>query len=119
VIGGGSRKENPEADEANQEVKDLVDQSSVTTPPKIQHNIQPEYTPEAQANETRGAVLLNVVFRSDGKVKVISGLPDGLTEQAIKAARGLQFEPAMKDGRAVSIRSNLEYQFAISESQGK
>jgi TonB family protein len=122
VNGGGSRKENPEADEANREVKDLVDQSSVTTPPKIQHNIQPEYTPEAQANETRGAVLLNVVFRSDGKVgevKVIKGLPDGLTEQAIKAARGLQFEPAMKDGRAVSIRSNIEYQFTISESQGK
>jgi TonB family protein len=120
--GGRSGRENPEGDEENREVKDLIDLSSVTTPPKIEHKIHPAYTPEARANGTVGFVLLNVLFRSDGRIgeaKVIRGLPDGLTEQAIEAAKGLRFEPAKKDGRAVSVLSTLEYQFTIGLKEQK
>jgi hypothetical protein len=39
-------------------------------------------------------------------------LPGGLTEKAIAAARQLGFEPARKNGFAVSVRGNLEYQFS-------
>jgi hypothetical protein len=34
-----------------------------------------------------------------------------LTEQAIKAARGIRFRPAEKDGRAVAQFVTLEYNF--------
>jgi len=41
---------------------------------------------------------------ADGDVKqvrVVRGLPDGLTEQAIEAARQAKFKPAVKDGKPV------------------
>ena len=60
--------------------------------------------------------MLRAVFAADGKVKhisVIAGLPDGLTERAIVAARGIKFVPAKKDGRPVSMWMQLEYNFNL------
>lgn len=61
-----------------------------------------------------GTVVLRAVFTSDGKVtniRVMSGLPGGLTEAAIEAAKKIKFEPAVKDGRYVSTHVQLEYHF--------
>jgi putative ABC transport system permease protein len=61
-----------------------------------------------------GTVVLSIVFGADGNIKAIrveSGLPYGLTEEAIKAARAIRFEPAMKDGKPVSVRGTLEIGF--------
>jgi hypothetical protein len=44
-------------------------------------------------------------------IRVISGLPYGLTEQAVSAARQIKFTPAMKDGKPVSMWMQLEYNF--------
>jgi outer membrane biosynthesis protein TonB len=44
---------------------------------------------------------------------VVQGLPYGLTEQAIAAARKLKFVPAMKDGKNVSMWIQLEYNFNL------
>jgi len=46
-------------------------------------------------------------------VKVVRGLADGLNESAIEAARKIKFRPAMKDGRAVAMRSLVEYNFSL------
>jgi hypothetical protein len=46
-------------------------------------------------------------------VSVIKGLPDGLTEKAISAAKQIRFSPAQKDGRTVSQYIVLEYNFNI------
>jgi hypothetical protein len=43
----------------------------------------------------------------------VSGLPYGLTEKAIAAARQIRFQPAMKDGRAVSQFIQIEYNFNL------
>ena len=75
---------------------------------------QPAYTQEARENGTRGRVRLRAVLCPAGKVLDISvrkRLPDGLTEQAIEAARGIRFRPAEKDGRAVAQFVTLEYNF--------
>jgi TonB family protein len=48
-----------------------------------------------------------------GAVSVISGLPDGLTEQAIEAVKGIKFEPAMRDGVPYSVTKPVEYTFTI------
>jgi hypothetical protein len=45
-------------------------------------------------------------------IRVASGLPYGLTEQAITAARQIKFTPAMIDGTPVSMWMQLEYNFS-------
>ena len=60
--------------------------------------------------------MLSVVFGVNGiisSVRVVRGLPYGLTESAIEAARKIRFEPAMKDGRSVSVRGMLEFIFNL------
>lgn len=60
-----------------------------------------------------GTVVLKAVLTATGKVTritVISGVP-GLTERAIAAARLIEFDPAIKDGRYVSQWVQLEYHF--------
>ena len=47
-------------------------------------------------------------------VGVVRGLPDGLTERAIYAARHALFFPAQKDGRDVSQNITFEYHFNIN-----
>jgi protein TonB len=76
----------------------------------------PSYTREARRRGTRGLVVLRVVLASDETVKHIqvkTGLPDGLSENAIDAARRIKFKPALKDGKPVSVRVLLEYRFSI------
>ena len=75
-------------------------------------------TAEALRNGTTGTVRLSVLLSSDGVVRdirVIEGLPDGLTESAIDAASRIIFRPAEVDGFAVSQRVELEYGFDSQE----
>ena len=77
---------------------------------------EPSYTESARANQITGTVVLKAVFPSNGMVTnilVVSGLPNGLTERAIDAARKIKFIPAMKDGKYVSIWMQLEYNFNL------
>jgi TonB family protein len=77
---------------------------------------EPQYTEEARKNQITGTVVLRAVFTSSGQVTNISarsGLPYGLTERAIAAARQIKFIPAQKDGRAVSMYIQLEYNFNL------
>jgi TonB family protein len=77
---------------------------------------QPMYTDEARNNAIEGLVVLKVVFYSDGSVgniRTVSGLPYGLTERAIEAARKMKFVPAEKDGKFVSVWMQLEYDFNL------
>jgi TonB family protein len=77
---------------------------------------EPQYTEDARKNQITGTVVLRAVFTSGGQVtsiRAVSGLPYGLTERAIAAARQIRFTPAMKDGRAVSMYIQLEYNFNL------
>jgi TonB family protein len=102
--GGGRRSEGLQAYRAKE-----VDRRAVIT-----EKPQPVYTDEARENGTKGTVRLRAVLCPAGKVldiRVRKGLPDRLTEQAIKAARGIRFRPAEKDGRAVAQLVTLDYNF--------
>ena len=46
-------------------------------------------------------------------ISVVKHLPHGLTEKSIEAARQIRFEPAQKDGHAVSQYVVLEYNYNI------
>ena len=76
----------------------------------------PRYTEEARQQQVSGTVVLRAVFSSSGEVtgiRAVSGLPYGLTERAIAAARRMIFIPAMKDGRFVSQYIQIEYNFNL------
>ncbi len=84
--------------------------------PTILYKEKAKYTEEARQNKVQGTVVLNVVFTADGRitsVRVIRGLPDGLTEKAIEAAQKIRFNPAVKNGTPVSVRGNLEFTFNL------
>ena len=88
----------------------------VTQKARILSKPEPQYAEEARKNQVTGTVVLRAVFTSDGQVtdiKAVSGLPYGLTERAIAAARQIKFVPATKDGRPVSMYIQLEYNFNL------
>jgi TonB family protein len=75
--------------------------------------IKSKPNPEYSRKDLFGTVVLRAVFAASGKVttiKVVTGPPD-LTEAAIQAALKISFEPAIKDGRYVSMWLQLEYDF--------
>jgi len=77
---------------------------------------EPRYTEAARNNQITGTVVLKAVFTSAGNVsniRIVSSLPDGLTENAVAAARKIKFIPAMKDGHYVSMWMQLEYNFNL------
>jgi TonB family protein len=77
---------------------------------------RPQYTEEARANSVSGTVMLRVQVDVDGNVsavRVVSGLPYGLTEKAIDVARGTKFKPAMKEGKPVAVWIGLEINFNL------
>jgi TonB family protein len=76
----------------------------------------PKYTDKARRNGVQGNVVLNVLFAADGTVtsiRVVSGLPDGLNESAIEAAKKIRFKPAMRNGQPVSFRDDLHFSFHL------
>jgi TonB family protein len=75
---------------------------------------EPLMTEAAKRNKTFGTVVMRVTFTAAGEVtniRVVQGLPDGLSESAVAAARLIKFQPAMKDGRVVSQFLQIEYNF--------
>jgi TonB family protein len=90
-------------------------QNDVTKKAMITHKPRPGFTEEAQRNGVTGVVRLRAVLNFSGEVTniyVVKGLPDGLTEKAVAAARRIKFTPAEKDGHKVSQYVVLEYNFS-------
>jgi TonB family protein len=62
--------------------------------------------------------VLRVLVGSDGLVKRIAiakGLPDGLNEEAVRAAQQLRFKPAMKGGQQVAYWQTVEMSFVLGK----
>jgi len=92
------------------------DVTAVDTKPIALNLPRPNYTEEARKNKIQGTVRARVLVSSDGMVKqvtILRGLPDGLNEEAIRAAFQMRFRPATKGGRAVAFWTTLEVDFNI------
>jgi TonB family protein len=77
---------------------------------------EPFYTDDGRQHRVSGTVTLEAVFAENGyvtNITVTRALPNGLTESAIDAARNIRFFPAEKDGKPVSQRTALEYNFSV------
>lgn len=90
--------------------------TDVDKTPVVKSKPQTEYTDEARHHRIEGKVVLRCIFAATGEVKnfhVVSGLPYGLTEAAIEAGKRIKFQPAVKDGKAVSYWMELVYNFRL------
>jgi TonB family protein len=85
-----------------------------TQPLRILSKSTAQYTDEARKNGTSGTVKLRVIFLASGAIGEItpmSELPDGLTENAVAAARGIKFQPATENGTPLTVTKTIEYSF--------
>lgn len=88
----------------------------VTQAMRIIDKPKPSYTDGARQHLVQGTVILRVTFLANGSignVSAVNGLPDGLTEQAIAAARSIRFEPAKVNGQNQTVTKQVEYRFSI------
>ena len=117
--GGGPRREGgggPGGGGGGTDYNRIFRSSEVSSRARVLSKPEPQYTESARKNQITGTVVLRAVFSSSGSVMNIStirGLPDGLTERAISAAKQIRFVPAQKDGHPVSMWMQLEYNFNL------
>ena len=74
------------------------------------------YTSAAREHSVVSTVRLKVTFLPNGKIgaiDVVKGLDYGLTEQAITAARNINFQPATLGGTPIPVTKIIEYSFMI------
>jgi periplasmic protein TonB len=89
---------------------------SVDSRPVQLNSLRPNYTEQARVNKIQGVVRVRLLVGADGGVKqvrVTSGLPDGLNEEAILAVKQLRFKAAMKNGQPVAYWLNAEVAFNL------
>jgi TonB family protein len=77
---------------------------------------QPRYSREARDNKVEGVVIARLLVGEDGAVKqvrIVRGLPDGLSEEAVRCAYELRFKPAMKGGKPVAFWQAISIEFNL------
>ncbi len=100
----------------NQENDDPGSNGAGSNSMKITKKPFPSYTDSARTNNVKGFVRLAVMFRSNGTigpVVVLEGLPEGLTAQAVKAAKEIKFKPEMRNGKPVTVIKTVVFTFSI------
>jgi len=88
----------------------------IVTPPTVRSRVEPQYTEEARAARLNGTVVLEAVVETDGTVdvvRVVRGLPYGLTDSAINTIKQWKFRPGNKDGHDVDMVLNIDINFNL------
>lgn len=86
--------------------------------PVLLNRPQPSYTTRAREKGIQGIVRARVLIGADGTIKrcrILTGLPYGLSYQAIDAASQMRFKPAMKSGQPVAYLQAVEIEFKLRE----
>jgi TonB family protein len=88
--------------------------AAYSTPVIISFKPQPVRTRSATRDGVTGVVELQMTLGRDGSVSEIvpvSELPDGLTEEAVRAAKDIKFSPATVNGEPVDTTQNIKFSF--------
>ena len=103
-----------DADLKPPEVKDQP-KTAVTDPLRIIIHPRASYTDDARKKMTQGTVRLKVVLLANGGIGGIEVAQplEGLTDQAIAAARKIVFLPKRVNGVNISVVKMIEYNFNI------
>ena len=76
----------------------------------------PDYTEEARRAKTQGTCTLWLIVDSSGHprdIRVVHGLGFGLDAKAVEAVQQWRFDPALKDGKPVSVQISIEVEFKL------
>jgi TonB family protein len=93
----------------------LLEKAGQNRKAKVTYRVEPEYTPDARDKQITGTVLLGVTVGPDGNaqnIQIKRSLFPSLDESAVAAVRKWRFEPAIKDGQAVSFYLQVEFYFS-------
>ena len=115
-IGNGNGSGRGDGDNGGEPPAIKVPPSGPTIALQITSKPRANYTDAARQNQVQGTVRLRVTFLANGtigSISAVNGLPNGLTEQAIAAARNIRFTPAMKNGQPYAVTKQLEYSFTL------
>ncbi|MCP3964325.1 MAG: energy transducer TonB [bacterium] len=93
-----------------------VDVDGDIQPPLVIEATPATYPREARQEEVEGVVLVKTIIEKDGKVsdvRVLEGLPHGLSEAAVEAIKQWRFEPALMDGEPIAVYYDLTVNFRL------
>lgn len=91
--------------------------AAISSAAEVLSKPRPAYTDEARRLQIQGEVLLEVLFAASGETRVlrtIRGLGHGLDENAIVAARAIQFRPAKRGDAAVDSTAVVHIVFQLA-----
>lgn len=111
-VGNGTGNNNT----TEQTTPKIPNSNGLTTPLRIISKPRPAYTDAARQNNVQGTISLRVTFLANGAIGAISpvnGLPFGLTEQAVTAAKRISFQPAKRNGVPYNTTKIIQYTFVI------
>jgi protein TonB len=89
--------------------------------PVVVNRVDPEYTEVARRARVAGVVVVEAIIDKHGnvdRVKVVKGLPMGLSESAVNAVRRWKFRPGTQAGRPVDVIFNLTVVFRLGADGG-
>jgi TonB family protein len=93
------------------------------TPPRLLHDVTPQYTSEAMRAGIEGAICLEAVVDVDGHVAAVhiarslDAAVNGLDEHAVRALEKWQFTPGFRDGEAVPVLITVQNSFTWGKSK--
>jgi TonB family protein len=91
--------------------------SAVQADLRILDKPRPLYSEEGRRLRIEGDVVLEVLFGASGRIRVlrtIRGLGRGLDENAVSAALGIRFQPAMENGFATDTIAVVRITFQLA-----
>ena len=82
----------------------------------VLNRVEPQYTEVARKAREAGVVIVEAIIDKNGnvdKVKVLKGLPMGLSEAAEDAVKRWKFKPGTLNGEPVDVIFNLTVNFTL------
>lgn len=88
--------------------------SDDVVPPRLIHQVNPQYSPGAHGIKVEGSVIVETVVNSQGAPKdvhVVKSLHKDVDGSAVDAVKQWVFAPGKKDGKPVAVRLQIEIHF--------
>lgn len=85
--------------------------------PVVVKKVEPQYTEVARTGHVAGVVILEAIINKQGEVedvRVLKGLPLGLSEKAEEAVKEWRFKPGTMNGEPVAVIFNLTVNFTLN-----